>query len=134
MSWVYAVVGLAVGDPETAQAAGFPVLAPLVFASGAFIPVSTMPGWLQAFAAHQPVSCTASAVRALVLGGPASTYVWQSPAWCARQKPEPEDAYQDARGPARALRHRGQGRRGPELRCCVRLARRQPRPIREVRP
>jgi len=81
MSWVYAVVGLAVGDPETAQAAGFPVLAPLVFASSAFIPVSTMPGWLQAFAAHQPVSYTASAMRALVLGGPTSTYIWESLAW-----------------------------------------------------
>lgn len=83
MSWVYALVGLAVGDPETAQAAGFPVLVPLVFASGAFIPVSTMPGWLQAFAAHQPVSYTASAMRALVLGGPTSTYVWESLAWYA---------------------------------------------------
>jgi ABC transporter DrrB family efflux protein len=83
MSWVYAVVGLAVGDPETAQAAGFPLLAPLVFASGAFIPVTTMPGWLQAFAAHQPVSYTASAMRALVLGGATSAYVWESLAWYA---------------------------------------------------
>jgi len=83
MSWVYAVIGLAVGDPETAQAAGFPVLAPLVFASSAFIPVATMPGWLQAFAAHQPVSYSASAVRALVLGGPTATYVWDSLAWYA---------------------------------------------------
>jgi hypothetical protein len=39
---VYAIVGLAVGDPQTAHAAGFPVLAPRVFASGAFIAVSTM--------------------------------------------------------------------------------------------
>ena len=37
-------VGLAVGDPETAQAAAFPVLAPLVFASSAFVPVEKMPG------------------------------------------------------------------------------------------
>jgi hypothetical protein len=29
LSWVFATVGLAVGDPETAQAAAFPVLAPL---------------------------------------------------------------------------------------------------------
>src|SRR5438552_2914853 len=43
MSWVFAVVGLAVGDPETAQAAAFPVLAPLVFASSAFVPVTSMP-------------------------------------------------------------------------------------------
>ena len=56
MSWIFATVGLAVGDPETAQAASFPVLAPLVFASSAFVPVETMPAWLQPFAEHQPVS------------------------------------------------------------------------------
>jgi ABC transporter DrrB family efflux protein len=81
LSWVFATVGLAVGDPETAQAASFPVMAPLVFASSVFIPVETMPTWLQGFAEHQPVSVTASAVRALVLGGPTATYVLQSLAW-----------------------------------------------------
>jgi ABC-2 type transport system permease protein/oleandomycin transport system permease protein len=81
MAWVFATVGLAVGDPETAQAAAFPVLAPLVFASSAFVPVSSMPGWLQAFAKHQPVSVTVSAVRDLVLGTPAASDVWQSLAW-----------------------------------------------------
>jgi ABC-2 type transport system permease protein/oleandomycin transport system permease protein len=83
MAWIFATLGLAVGDPETAQAAAFPVLAPLVFASSAFIPVSTMPSWLQGFAEHQPVSVTASAVRALVLGGPTTSYVLQSLAWSA---------------------------------------------------
>src|SRR5438445_9964362 len=83
LSWVFATVGLAVGDPETAQAAAFPVMAPLVFASSAFVPVSSMPGWLQGFAAHQPVSVTASAVRALVLGGPTTSYVLQSIVWSA---------------------------------------------------
>ncbi len=82
MSWIFATVGLAVGDPETAQAAAFPVLAPLVFASSAFVPVQSMPGWLQAFAKHQPVSVTASAVRELTLGGGAASDVWQSLAWC----------------------------------------------------
>jgi ABC transporter DrrB family efflux protein len=82
MSWIFATVGLAVGDPETAQAAAFPVLAPLVFASSAFVSPDKMPGWLQVFANHQPVSATASAVRALVNGGPTATYVWQSVAWC----------------------------------------------------
>ena len=67
----------AVSDPESAQAATFPVIAPLVFASSAFVPVSMMPGWLQAFAMHQPVSITASAVRALVLGGPTTSLVLQ---------------------------------------------------------
>ncbi|MEX2274731.1 MAG: ABC transporter permease [Actinomycetota bacterium] len=81
MSWIFATVGLAVGDPETAQAAAFPVLAPLVFASSAFVPIESMPGWLQVFAEHQPVSATASAVRALTIGGPTATYVWHSIAW-----------------------------------------------------
>ncbi|HEX2025799.1 MAG TPA: ABC transporter permease [Actinomycetota bacterium] len=82
MSWIFATVGLGVGDPETAQAAAFPVLAPLVFASSALVPVESMPDWLQVFAEHQPVSVTASAVRALTLGQPAAEYVWQSVAWC----------------------------------------------------
>lgn len=81
-SWIFATVGLLVGDPEAAQAAAFPVMAPLVFASSAFVPVSSMPGWLQAFAAHQPVSITASAVRALFLGGPTTSYVMQAVVWC----------------------------------------------------
>ncbi|MDQ3783998.1 MAG: ABC transporter permease, partial [Actinomycetota bacterium] len=81
-SWIFATVGLAVGDPETAQAASFPVMAPLVFASSAFVPVETMPGWLQVFAEHQPVSVTASAIRALFIGGPTTSYVLQSLAWC----------------------------------------------------
>ncbi len=82
MSWIFATVGLALGDPETAQAAAFPVLAPLVFASTVFVPLERMPGWLQVWAEYQPVSVTASAVRALVLGGPTASLVWQSLAWC----------------------------------------------------
>jgi ABC transporter DrrB family efflux protein len=87
LSWIFATVGLWTGDPETAQAAAFPILAPLVFASSAFVPVSSMPSWLQGFAEHQPVSVTASAVRGLLIGqipGVASTswYVVQSLFWC----------------------------------------------------
>jgi ABC-2 type transport system permease protein len=86
MSWIFATIGLVVGDPETAQAAAFPMLAPLVFASSLFVPVARMPGWLQPWADHQPVSVTANAVRYLTLGdtplGHASD-VWQALAWCA---------------------------------------------------
>jgi ABC-2 type transport system permease protein len=81
-AWIFATVGLVVGDPETAQAASFPVMAPLVFASSAFVPVASMPGWLQVFAEHQPVSVTASAVRALAIGGATTSYVLQCLAWC----------------------------------------------------
>ncbi len=83
MSWIFATVGLAVKDPETAQAAAFPVLAPLVFASNAFVSPARMPDWLQSFAEHQPVSATASAVRALTIGGPTAHDVWTAVAWCA---------------------------------------------------
>jgi ABC-2 type transport system permease protein len=81
-AWIFATVGLVVGDAETAQAASFPVMAPLVFASTAFVPLESMPGWLQAFAEHQPVSVTVEAVRALVLGGPTTSKVLQAIAWC----------------------------------------------------
>ncbi len=81
LSWLFAIVGLMAPDAETAQAASFPLLAPLVFASSAFVPVDTMPGWLQAFAKHQPVSAVCNAVRALTLGGPTASYVIQALAW-----------------------------------------------------
>jgi len=83
LSWVFATVGLLVGDPEAAQAAAFPVMAPLVFASSAFVPVETMPSWLQGFATYQPVSVVATATRALMIGpvfaglpADASTAAW----------------------------------------------------------
>jgi len=82
-SWVFATVGLMVKDPETAQVAGFLPLFPLIFASSAFVPVASMPGWLQAFANVQPVSVTVNAVRALVTGGAAGHWLWQSAAWTA---------------------------------------------------
>ena len=83
LSWIFATVGLWVGDPETAQAAAFPLIAPLVFASSLFVPVAKMPSWLQPWAEHQPVSVTAQAVRGLMLGLPDTGYhVAQSLAWC----------------------------------------------------
>lgn len=81
MSWIFAAVGLAVKDPETAQAAAFPVLAPLVFASASFVPVQNMPGWLQPWARNQPVSVAAEALRALTIGGPTSSLVLKSIVW-----------------------------------------------------
>jgi ABC transporter DrrB family efflux protein len=81
LSWLFAIVGMTSPDAETAQAVSFPILAPLVFASSAFVPVETMPGWLQAFADHQPVSAVCNAVRALTIGGPTRSYVIQAIAW-----------------------------------------------------
>jgi ABC-2 type transport system permease protein/oleandomycin transport system permease protein len=59
----------------------FPILAPLVFASSAFVLTSTMPGWLQVFANHQPVTAAVNATRGLMIGGPTAEYVWESLAW-----------------------------------------------------
>ena len=82
-SWIYATIGLLTKDPETAQIAGILPFFVLVFASSAIVPVATMPGWLQPFARHQPVSITINAVRALLQGEPTNHWVWQSLAWSA---------------------------------------------------
>lgn len=81
MSWVFCIIGLAAPNSETAQIIAFPVLFPLGFVSSALVPTSTMPGWLEAVAAHQPVSYTADALRALLFGGPATGAVIGSLAW-----------------------------------------------------
>ena len=81
LSVIFAIIGLSVRNAESAQAAGFPMLAPLVFASSAFVPVASMPGWLQVFARHQPLSVTVDAVRALSIGGATTSFVVQSVAW-----------------------------------------------------
>lgn len=82
-SWVFAVVGLLTRDPETAQAASFPAIFPLVFVSGVFVPIETLPSWLQGFAAAQPITVTVEALRALALGGPTTAPVLQALAWMA---------------------------------------------------
>jgi ABC-2 type transport system permease protein/oleandomycin transport system permease protein len=81
LSWGFAVIGLSASNSETAQVMSFPLLFPLVFASSALVPVSTMPSWLQGFATYQPVSVTITACRALMLGGPTASWVVQTLAW-----------------------------------------------------
>ena len=83
LSWVFAVIGLGAPTAEAAQAASFPILAVLVFASTAFVPAAGMPGWLQAYNDVQPVSVTVDAVRALALGGPTGTKVLYAVLWSA---------------------------------------------------
>ncbi len=83
MSWLFVLIGLSVTNGEAAQAAAFPLLAPLAFASNLFVDPDTMPGWLQPWARHQPVSVTADAVRACMLGGPTAGKVLAALAWTA---------------------------------------------------
>ena len=68
----YALIGLTVRSPEAVNAATFPIIFPLTFASSAFVPVMTMPTWLQGFATHQPVSIVINAARSLILGNTAT--------------------------------------------------------------
>jgi ABC-2 type transport system permease protein/oleandomycin transport system permease protein len=83
MSWGFAVIGLSAPNSETAQVMAFPILFPLVFASPAFVGVNTLPGWLRAFATHQPIGVVITATRALMEGGPTATPVLQALLWCA---------------------------------------------------
>jgi len=69
LMWGFAYIGLSAPNAEVAQLMSFPLLFPLTFASTAFVPVSTMPGWLQGFATNQPVSVTVDAARSLMVGG-----------------------------------------------------------------
>ena len=80
-TWLSAFIGMSVKDVETAQVAGFVWIFPLVFASSMFVPIETMPGWLQAFAKINPVTVTADTVRALCLGGEIATPLWKCMAW-----------------------------------------------------
>jgi ABC transporter DrrB family efflux protein len=80
---VSAFIGLAIRDEESVQAFGLIWLFPLTFVSSAFVPIATMPGWMQAFANNQPVTLVINAMRALALGGPVNPALWQSLAWLA---------------------------------------------------
>ena len=81
-SWISATIGLLVRSVEAAQSAGFVWLFPLTFASSAFVPTSSMPGWLRAFAEHQPVTIIVNAVRGLLLNKPDAATIWLALAWC----------------------------------------------------
>jgi ABC-type multidrug transport system permease subunit len=56
---------------------------PLVFASSLYVPIDTMPTWLQVFANINPVSPMVDTIRALSLGGNVSGSLWKILAWDA---------------------------------------------------
>jgi ABC-2 type transport system permease protein len=90
-SWVFVSLGLVAGNAQSAQGLATLVVVPLTFISSAYVPLHSMPGWMQSFAANQPVTVIINAVRSLMLGGttPAgighSTTYWVtlSLVWCA---------------------------------------------------
>jgi ABC-2 type transport system permease protein len=90
-TWVFISLGLLAGNAQAAQAMATLIVVPPTFVSNAFVPIYSMPGWLQDFAANQPVSVIINAVRSLMLGGTdaagvghTTTYwVVLSLVWCA---------------------------------------------------
>jgi ABC transporter DrrB family efflux protein len=81
LSWIFAFVSLVVRGAESAQTAGFVLLFPLVFASSVFVPVATLPSWLQPIAKASPVTLTADAARTLALTGGVPHSLWGALAW-----------------------------------------------------
>jgi ABC transporter DrrB family efflux protein len=88
--WLFVALGMVAGNAQAAQGMGM-IAFPFAFISSAYVPVSTMPGWLQAFAEHQPLTYMVDAVRALtlgpsaeqLLGHPAGWFVVRALAWAA---------------------------------------------------
>lgn len=90
ISWVFILIGLASKNAQAAQGMSMLVI-PFSFISSANVPISSMPGWMQPFAANQPISVMINAVRSLMAGGTDvvgidhSTTYWVvlSLIWCA---------------------------------------------------
>jgi ABC-2 type transport system permease protein len=77
-----AAIGLLARSPEAASGFTFVVMF-LPYASSAFVPIRTMPSWIQGFARHQPITPVVESVRGLLLGAPVGSNAWIALAWCA---------------------------------------------------
>lgn len=80
-SWVAALIGASVRNAEGAGSLMFFVVFPFTFLSSAFVPVETMPGWLQPFTSVNPVTYAVDLGRALSQGGPILTNAWPTLLW-----------------------------------------------------
>ncbi|MGB0211973.1 ABC transporter permease [Algiphilus sp.] len=70
LSWIMVLAGVLARDPEHVQIFGYTTLFPITFVSSAFVPVDTMPAWLQPVVGANPISLLTDACRGLLLGGP----------------------------------------------------------------
>ena len=80
-SWVFALLGMLVSSPESANSLGFIAVFPLTFISSAFVPVDSMPSALRWFADINPFTIVVNAMRALWVGAPAGNSVWGAVVW-----------------------------------------------------
>jgi ABC-2 type transport system permease protein len=81
ISWLSAAFGLLARSPEAAGGFSFVVMF-LPYPSSAFVPIETMPGWLQGVAANQPVTPVIETLRGLLLGLPVGSSPARAVAWC----------------------------------------------------
>ena len=82
ISALAALVGLLARTPEAANGFAF-FLMFLPYASSAFVPIATMPTWLQGFSGHQPITPIIESVRGLLNGTPVGNAPWLAIAWCS---------------------------------------------------
>ncbi|HZD74667.1 MAG TPA: ABC transporter permease [Actinomycetota bacterium] len=82
-AWLPVFVGMLVDAPEKVQVFGFALIFPLTFASSAFVPVATMPGWMQAWVKVNPATLLVDAVRGLLVGGKVAGPALGALAWAA---------------------------------------------------
>jgi ABC transporter DrrB family efflux protein len=80
-SWVFAFIGLTASSAEAANAFGFTILFPLTFVSSAFVPVESMPAWLEVVAENNPFTKMVNAARGLFLDTPVGNDVWLAVLW-----------------------------------------------------
>jgi ABC-2 type transport system permease protein len=74
-------IGLLAKSPEAANGFTFFVTF-LPYASSGFVPVRTMPSWIQGFAQRQPITPITETLRGLLLGTGVGSNPWQALAWC----------------------------------------------------
>ncbi|AUH68615.1 MULTISPECIES: ABC transporter permease [Gordonia] len=75
VSWIFALMGCLVKKASAVQGVSMLIMFPLTFMSNAFVPVETMPGWLQGFVNVNPVSHLVTAVREMCNDGHVGSHV-----------------------------------------------------------
>jgi ABC-2 type transport system permease protein len=81
VTWLAVSVGLVAKSPDGAGGFAYPLLF-LPFVSSAFVPTTGMPGPVEWFAEHQPVTSIVNTLRNLYADQPLGNDLWTALAWC----------------------------------------------------
>jgi ABC-2 type transport system permease protein len=80
LSWLSAALGIMARSPEAANGMTF-LIGFLPYPSSAFVPIHTMPSWMQGVASNQPITPVVDTIRGLLVGGPVGASAWHAVAW-----------------------------------------------------